>query len=150
MLNNITLMGRLTRDPELRHTQNGTPVTSYTLAVERDFGDNGDKVTDFIDIVAWQKSAEFANTYFYKGQLIAVKGRLQTRKWIDRDGNNRTAFEVVVDHQYFAESKPKSETPYQAPLTYGNTPAPQKTRATAPMFEPSAFEDLPDDGELPF
>ena len=103
MLNNITLMGRLTRDPELRHTKSEIPVASFTLACNRDFGNKDE--ADFIDIVAWRQTGEFANTYFRKGQLVAVQGRLQSRKWEDKDGNKRTSFEVVADRLHFAEGK---------------------------------------------
>ena len=129
MLNNINLMGRLTRDPELRQTQSSKQVTSYTLAVSRDFGSDGNKEADFIDVVAWQKGAEFANNYFRKGQLVAVQGRIQSRKWTDRDGNNRVSVEVVADRQYFAEGK-----------------------KDAPPMVPNAsdFPEDMDDGDLPF
>ena len=110
MLNNINLMGRLVRDPELRHTQTGTPVATYSLAVNRDFNTNGKNEADFFSIVAWQKAAEFANSYLRKGQLIAVQGRLQSRKWTDKDGNNRVSIEVVAERQYFAESKSKGDS----------------------------------------
>ena len=109
MLNHITLMGRLTKEPELRQTQNQTAVATFTLAVERDFGD---KQTDFIDCVAWRQTAEFVSKYFSKGQLVAVEGRMQSRKWEDRDGNKRTSWEVVADRVYFAESR-KSESKSQ-------------------------------------
>lgn len=108
MLNSISIMGRLTRDPELRRTQNGTPVTSFALAVDRDFKDNDTK-TDFIDVVAWRTSAEFAEKYFKKGQLAAVTGRLQIRDWTDKDGGKRRSAEIVADHIYFADSKKPKE-----------------------------------------
>ena len=97
MLNRVVIMGRLTRDPELRHTQSGNAVTSFSLAVECDFkGQDGEKVTDFIDVVAWRNTAEFVSRYFTKGRMMVVDGRLQSRKWEDRDGNRRTSIEVVV------------------------------------------------------
>lgn len=107
MLNHITIMGRLTRDPELRYTQSGTSVASFTLAVERDFSsrDGGDRQTDFIDIVAWRQTGEFVSKYFTKGQMVAVSGRLQIREWTDREGGKRRSAEVVADSVYFAESK---------------------------------------------
>lgn len=108
MLNNISIMGRLTRDPELRHTQSGTPVASFTLACNRDFNANGKNEADFIDIVAWQKAGEFASQYFRKGQLVAVQGRIQSRKWTDKDGNNRIAIEIVAERLHFAEKKADS------------------------------------------
>ena len=110
MLNRIILMGRLTRDPELRHTQAGTPVASFSLAVDRDFKDKatGEKGTDFIDIVAWRQTAEFVSRFFTKGRMAVVEGRLQLRDWTDRDGNKRTAFDVVADNVFFAEKKAES------------------------------------------
>ena len=107
MLNRIIIMGRLVRDPELRTTQSGTPVTSFTLAVDRDFKsrDSGEKSTDFIDVVAWRQTAEFVCKYFTKGRMISVDGRLQTRGWKDREGNNRVSTEILVDNAYFADSK---------------------------------------------
>jgi len=107
MLNNITLMGRLVKEPEIRQTNSGTSVTSFTLAVDRDFGEE----TDFIDCVAWRQTAEFVSKYFSKGQLVAVKGRLQSRKWEDRDGNKRTSWEVVAESVYFAEKKEQTKEP---------------------------------------
>lgn len=101
-LNNITIMGRLTADPEMRRTGNGTPVTSFTLAVDRDFGE---KETDFIPVVAWRNTAEFVNNYFSKGRMAVVSGRLQIRPWTDKNGNKRTTAEIVADHVYFGESK---------------------------------------------
>ena len=107
MLNKIMLMGRLTRDPELRHTQSGVAVASFTLAVDRDFKDRstGEKSTDFIDVVALNATADFVNKYFRKGQMMLVTGRLQTRKWEGRDGDKHTAYEVVADRVYFGEAK---------------------------------------------
>ena len=106
MLNHITIMGRLVRDPELRSTQSGVSVASFTVAVDRDFGgrDGGDRQTDFIDCVAWRQTGEFVSKYFRKGSMIVVSGRLQSRKWQDRDGNNRTNWEVNADNVYFGES----------------------------------------------
>lgn len=106
MLNKIVLMGRLTRDPELRRTQSGTAVTSFTLAVDRDFKDqNGEKETDFIDIVVWRNTAEFVSKYFSKGRMAVVEGRLQLRDWTDKEGNKRRSAEVVADNVYFGDSK---------------------------------------------
>ena len=107
MLNRIMIMGRLTRDPELRRTQTGTPVTSFTLAVDRDFKnrETGETATDFIDCVAWRNTAEFVNNYFTKGRMAVVEGRLQIRPWKDKDGNNRRSAEVIVDNVYFGDSK---------------------------------------------
>lgn len=104
-MNQVVLMGRLTRDPELRHTQSGTAVASFTLAVDRPKNKDGERLTDFIDIVAWRGTAEFVSKYFAKGQMAAVTGRLQLRNWTDKDGNKRVSAEVVADNVYFTESK---------------------------------------------
>lgn len=107
MLNHITIMGRLTRDPELRRTGNGVAVTSFTLAVDRDFApkDGGEKETDFIDCVAWKNTAEFVSKYFAKGRMAVVSGRIQNRDWTDKDGNKRRATEVIAENVYFGDSK---------------------------------------------
>ena len=106
MLNKIFLMGRLTRDPELRRTGSGTAVSSFSIAVDRDFkGQGGEKETDFIDIVAWRNTAEFVSKYFAKGRMAVVEGRLQIRDWKDKEGNNRRSAEVVADNVYFGDSK---------------------------------------------
>lgn len=128
MLNHITIMGRLTRDPEMRRTGSGLPVTSFTLACDRDFSgkDKGEKETDFIDITCWRNTAEFVNSYFSKGRMAVVSGRLQIRTWTDKDGNKRKSAEVVAENVYFADSKKDESsssssniqnfTPYSAPL----------------------------------
>lgn len=106
MLNKMILMGRLTRDPELRRTGSGTAVTSFTLAVDRDFKDqSGNKETDFIDVVAWRNTAEFVSKYFTKGRMAVVEGRLQIRDWQDKDGSKRRTAEVVADNVYFGDSR---------------------------------------------
>ena len=107
MLNHIVIMGRLTRDPELRRTGSGVAVASFTVAVDRDFGgrDGGEKETDFIDCVAWRQTGEFVSKYFTKGRMIVVSGRLQIRSWTDKDGNKRRTAEVVADNVYFGDSK---------------------------------------------
>ena len=107
MLNHITIMGRLVRDPELRRTGSGVAVASFTVAVDRDFGgrDGGEKETDFIDCVAWRQTGEFVSKYFTKGRMIVVSGRLQIRSWTDKDGNKRRTAEVVADNCYFGDSK---------------------------------------------
>ena len=109
MLNKIILMGRLTRDPELRHTQTGTAVASFSLAVDRDFKDKatGDRTTDFIDVVAWRQTGEFVSRYFTKGRMAVVEGRLQIRDWTDKEGGKRRSAEVIADNVYFGDSKPK-------------------------------------------
>lgn len=113
MLNHITIMGRLTRDVELRKTGNGTSVASFTLAVDRDFGD---KETDFIECVAWKNTADFVSKYFSKGRMAVVSGRLQIRSWTDKDGNKRKTAEVVADNVYFGDSK-NSESGNQSSYT---------------------------------
>lgn len=135
MLNHITIMGRLTRDPELRYTQSQTPVTSFTLAVDRDFADHGsgERKTDFIDVVAWRQTGEFVSKYFTKGSMAVVSGRLQIRDWTDRDGNKRKSAEVVAENVYFGESKRRDEG---TSGSYGGGS--------------SAFAELEDDGDLPF
>ena len=106
MLNHIVIMGRLTRDPEMRKTGSGIAVANFTVAVDRDFsGQDGQKETDFIDCVAWRKTAEFVQKYFSKGKMIAVSGRLQVRSWTDKDGNKRRTAEIQADNIYFGESK---------------------------------------------
>jgi len=125
MLNRIVIMGRLVRDPELRTTQTGVPVTSFTLAVDRDYKnrDSGEKSTDFIDVVAWRQTAEFICKYFAKGRMAVAEGRLQIRDWKDREGNNRRSAEVVADNVYFGDSKRDSGgDSYGSPPPYG-TPA---------------------------
>ena len=158
MLNHITLMGRLTRDPELRYTQSNTPVASFRIAVDRDYQprDGGERQTDFIDCVAWRSTAEFVSKYFHKGSMAVVSGRLQMRDWTDRDGNKRTSAEVVVDNVYFGDSK-KSREDDNSGSTYGGSSGytPRNNNASegynsAPRGG-SAFAELDDgDGELPF
>ena len=112
MLNKIVLQGRLSKNPELRHTQGGNPVASFRLAVDRDFKDKqtGEKATDWIDVVAWRNTAEFVSRYFTKGRMAVVEGRLQMRDWTDKDGNKRTSAEVVADHIYFGDSQRSGDT----------------------------------------
>jgi single-strand DNA-binding protein len=150
MLNKIVLMGRLTRDPELRTTQSGTSVASFSLAVERDFARMGEeRQTDFIDIVAWEKRADFVNKYFRKGQLVAVAGRLQTRKWEDKEGKPRIAYEVIADEVHFAERK--QDSGYGAPPPSSAPARPSKADDAPNLDSPSSFAELDDDdGELPF
>ena len=125
MLNKIFIMGRLTRDPELRRTQSGTPVTSFSLAVDRDFkSQSGEKETDFIDVVAWRQTAEFVARYFTKGRMAVVEGRLQIRDWQDRDGNKRRSAEVVADNVYFGDSKRDSQSDAAAMAALRSTARP--------------------------
>ena len=107
MLNHVTLMGRLTKDPELRTTTGSVSVASFSLAVDRDFSgkDGGEKQTDFIDCTAWRGTAEFVNKYFKKGSMVVVSGRLQMRDWEDRDGNKRRSYDVVCENVYFGEAR---------------------------------------------
>ena len=144
MLNKIIIMGRLTRDPELRRTASSTAVAGFTLAVDRDFkSQNGEKSTDFIDVVAWRNTAEFVAKYFTKGRMAVVEGRLQIRDWKDKDGNNRRSAEVVAENVYFGDSKRDG-----APA--GDYAAPMGGYA-APVSPTSRFSELDDeDGDLPF
>ena len=154
MLNHITIMGRLTRDPELRTTQAGVSVTSFTVAVDRDFGgrDGGERQTDFIDCVAWRSTGEFVSKYFHKGSMIVVSGRLQSRKWQDREGNNRTSWEINADNVYFGESRRDSDSNRDSYSTYssGNSHGYDSGKSSAPAPS-NTFVELDDgDGELPF
>lgn len=115
MLNSIVIMGRLTAPPEFRQTQNGTAVCPFTLAVERSYGEKDNRQTDFLDVVAWKQTAEFVAKYFTKGQLVAVKGRLETRGYEDKNGNKRKAFEVIAENVYFAEKKREDDTTSYTP-----------------------------------
>ena len=157
MLNHITIMGRLTRDPELRYTQSQTPVSSFTLAVDRDFGsrDGGEKQTDFIDCVAWRQTAEFVSKYFTKGRMAVVSGRLQIRDWTDREGGKRRSAEVVVDNVYFGDSRrDNNDSGNYGGNSYGSSYGDSSRSYSAPASSaPSAntFAELDDgDGELPF
>ena len=140
MLNHIVIMGRMTRDPELRRTGSGVAVTSFTLAVDRDFGpkDGGEKETDFIDVVCWRSTAEFVEKYFHKGSMAVASGRLQIRSWTDKDGNKRRTAEVLADNVYFGESK-KSDS-YTANSYSGP--------GSAPVQDFAPIEG--DDAQLPF
>ena len=170
MLNHITIMGRLTRDPELRRTGSGIAVASFSLAVDRDYSpkDGGERETDFIDCVAWRQTGEFVSKYFTKGRMAVVSGRLQIRSWTDKDGNKRRTAEVVADNVYFGDSRRDSDNSgssyggntygggnygsnsyggnaYNAPaLSYGGYSAP----AAAPASDFAMLED--DDAQLPF
>ena len=175
MLNHITIMGRLVRDPELRRTGSGVAVASFTVAVDRDFGgrDGGEKETDFIDCVAWRQTGEFVSKYFTKGRMIVVSGRLQIRSWTDKDGNKRRTAEVVADNCYFGDSKRDEGGSSYGGNTYGgnayggssygsnnygssnnayNAPAPSYGGYSAPAAAPASdfamLED--DDAQLPF
>ena len=122
MLNTISLMGRLTRDPELRRTQSGTAVTSFTLAVDRDFKSaDGTKDTDFIDVVAWKGTAEMAAKYLSKGRMAVVKGRLQLRDWTDKEGNKRRSAEVMAESVFFADSRKDTDAQGTFPRTDGQS-----------------------------
>ena len=131
MLNKCFLLGRLTKDPEIRRTNGGTAVTSFTLAVDRDFKTNGEKETDFIEVVAWRNTAEFVSKYFSKGRMAIVEGRLQIRDWTDKNGNKRRTAEVVADNVYFGDSK--------------------KENKQEPEYKQADLEEISEeDGELPF
>ena len=143
MLNHITIMGRLTRDPEMRSTQSGVAVASFTLAVDRDFGgrDGGEKQTDFIDCTAWRHTAEFVSKYFSKGRMAVVSGRLQIDNYTDNDGNKRKAAKVIADNIYFGDSKKDG--------TAGGQSDSQNTEQITPASAGFVQVDV-DDGELPF
>lgn len=152
-------MGRLTRDPELRRTQNGTAVASFTLAVDRDFKDKatGERSTDFIDVVAWRQTGEFVTRYFSKGRMAVVEGRLQIRDWTDKDGNKRRTAEIVADQVYFGDSKRDGDggsystgyTSTQVGYSAPTAPAPQSGYTPSGMDVQYA-ELSDDDGDLPF
>ncbi len=149
MLNHITIMGRLTRDPELRRTGSGVAVASFRVAVDRDFApkDGGERKTDFIDCVAWRQTGEFISKYFTKGRMIVVDGRLEMRDWNDKDGNKRTSAEIVVENAYFGDSKRDGDggNTYAAPSgSFGGYAAP----AAAPASDFAMLDD--DDAQLPF
>lgn len=145
MLNHITIMGRLTRDPELRRTNSGVAVANFRVAVERDFTDkqSGEKKTDFIDCVAWRGTGEFVSKYFTKGRMVVVDGRLEMREWTDKDGSKRVSAEINADNVYFADSKIAAEN--------GNSAATAAPIAFPPPATPAGnYGLLDDDGELPF
>lgn len=147
MLNHITIMGRLTRDPELRRTGSGVAVANFTLAVDLDFAtkDSGEKETDFIDVVAWRQTGEFVSKYFTKGRMAVVSGRLQMRKWTDKDGNKRVSAEVVADNVYFGDSKKEASSSD----SYGANPyLAAVTPNTDPAQDFAMLDD--DDAQLPF
>ena len=164
MLNHITIMGRLTRDPELRRTGSGIAVASFSLAVDRDFSprDGGERETDFIDCVAWRQTGEFVSKYFTKGRMAVVSGRLQIRSWTDKDGNKRRTAEVVADNVYFGDSKRDDQggssysgNSYGNYGNYGSAPAAPAAPAyggysapTAPASDFAMLDD--DDAQLPF
>ena len=162
MLNHIVIMGRLTRDPELRRTGSGIAVASFSLAVDRDYSpkDGGERETDFIDCVAWRQTGEFVSKYFTKGSMIVVSGRLQIRNWTDKEGNKRRSAEVVADNVYFGESRRSAEsTASYGGNTYGGNsygnayaaPAPSYGGYSAPAAPASDFAMLEDDdAQLPF
>ena len=151
MLNHIIVMGRLTRDPELRRTQTGTPVASFSIACDRDFKDKAtnERVTDFIDITAWRSTAEFVSKYFTKGRMAVVSGRLQMRDWTDKAGNKRRSAEIVADSVYFGDSKSKEDQEPPASVS-----GPVETVGVDAFGLPGGFsqnfEEFSGDGELPF
>ena len=148
MLNHITLMGRLTRDPELRRTGTGVAVANFTIAVDRDYSTDGVKKTDFINCVAWKQTGEFISKYFTKGSMIVVDGRLEMRDWTDKDGNKRVAAEVIANNCYFGEKKSDNAEPrnsgYTPPASAYATPA--YAAPEQPQF--AMLDD--DDAQLPF
>ena len=161
MLNHITIMGRLTRDPELRRTGSGIAVASFTVAVDRDFAsrESGERETDFIDCVAWRQTGEFVSKYFTKGRMAVVSGRLQIRSWTDKDGNKRRTAEVVADNVYFGDSRRDGDSGNSSyggntygGNSYGSAPAPAFGGYSAPAQSPASdFAMLDDDdAQLPF
>ena len=150
MLNHIVIMGRLTRDPELRRTGSGVAVASFTVAVDRDFGgrDGGERETDFIDCVAWRQTGEFVSKYFTKGRMAVVSGRLQIRSWTDKDGNKRRTAEIVADNVYFGDSRREGDNAggfaASAAPAFGGYSAP----TDAPASDFAMLDD--DDAQLPF
>ena len=158
MLNVVAIMGRLVADPELRTTQNGTNVCSFRIACDRNFARQGEqRQADFIDIVAWRQQAEFVSKYFQKGSLIAIEGSLQTRQYQDKNGNNRTAIEIVANNVNFAAPKsanaaPMGDAGYGAP-TAAPAPRPAAQAAPAPSYSAGSNDDfalIEDEGDLPF
>ena len=148
MLNCAVLMGRLVGDPELRTTTNGTSVTSFRIAVDRNFVRQGEeRQADFIDIVAWRQTAEFVTRYFHKGSMIAVQGSIQTRNYEDKNGNKRTAVEVVADNVSFCGSKAESGTA-GAPAARAAAPAPAAPAVSYASGSTGDFETIDDDDEL--
>lgn len=152
MLNRVILMGRLTADPEHKQTPNGVSVTSFSIAVDRNFSDkSGNRQTDFINIVAWRQTADFVCKYFAKGRMIALEGSLQSRKYVDKQGNNRVAYEVVADQVYFADSKQGGADSHPAASTSFPTPESFQEPARGQSFSVGDFEEIDaDDSELPF
>lgn len=143
MFNHIAIMGRLTKDPEMRRTGSGVAVTSFTIACDRDFGQNGEKETDFIDVTAWRNTAEYVSKYFTKGRMAVVSGRLQIRKWTDKNGNERRSAEVVADNVYFGDSKKDDSSGYHTGINLQNYAAP-----TEPLQDFAVVDG--DDDSLPF
>lgn len=154
MVNKVFIMGRLGADPELRRTQSGTAVANFRLAVDRDFKDKdtGERTTDWINVVAWRATAEFVGRYFAKGRMAVVDGRLQTRDWTDKDGNKRTAVEVVAESVYFGDSKRESgDSSGGSSYSAGGYPAAGYSATPQPQPVDAEFTELSgDDGELPF
>ncbi len=149
MLNHIVIIGRLTRDPELRRTGTGIAVTSFTLAVDRDFApkDGGERETDFIDCVAWRQTGEFVSKYFAKGRMAVVSGRLQIRNWTDKEGNKRRSAEIVADNVYFGDSKRDADSSSTA-SNYAPAPAASNTYGYSGASDFAMLDD--DDAQLPF
>lgn len=159
MLNSISVAGRLSKDPELRTTQSGVSVASFTVAVERDFSSQGQqREVDWFDCVAWRQGGEFVSKYFHKGDMIIVTGRMQSRDWTDNNGNKRRNWEIQVDHSYFGGSKSDSQSGGQSYGSQGGGYYAQqgqyqggaRTASHPPDVSPSPYEELEDDGELPF
>ena len=152
MLNHITIMGRLVRDPELRRTQSGIPVASFTIACDRDFAtkESGEKECDFIDVVAWRNTGEFVSKYFYKGRMAVVSGRLQMRKWTDNNGQKRVSAEVVADNVYFGDSKPQGGGNSSGTAGSFAGSAPAAAGDPVPVYAGDFAEITDNDEGLPF
>ena len=155
MLNHVVVMGRLTKDPELRYTQGQVAVCSFSIAVDRDYssGDGQQKQTDFFDVVAWRHNGEFVSKYFQKGRMIVVSGRLQARRWQDNNGNNRSTVEIVAENCYFGDSKKDQESGNSAPSQGGGYYAQhgQYGAQSVPVQTQQQFTEMDDDDDdLPF
>ena len=155
MLNRVIVMGRLTKDPELRRTQSGHAVASFSIACDRDYSGDGGKETDFLDIVAWRSTAEFVSKYFTKGRMAVVSGRLQIRSWTDKDGNGRRSAEILADSVYFGDSKPGGQSGAAEPAQRTAYPAQSGgtgyfATPTGVPVDPPMYPEIDSDDELPF
>lgn len=153
MLNHIVIMGRLTKDPELRYTQSKIPVANFTVAVDRDYQQGGEKQVDFIECIAWRQGAEFISKYFRRGSMIVVAGSLQSRRWQDRDGNNRITWEIQTEHTYFGDTKRDDQKSSRKPAARNDYSVMEGPGDGNPFAgHAGMFDQLNEDGdgELPF